>query len=164
MIPGYIQVGTYAGSGVYFVGPEDRDGSPFECTVEITGNSRRFLISGYFRRSTETAKRQFSGSFNNLRHSLTKLTIDAIELRVAALGEFTGVLSNDGTSILIQASSDSGEIQISQRWDELLQKHCFSVHGVVIQPGMPPMHYSLTFGNVDPRLVKSNVLALDDSA
>ncbi len=149
---------------MYFVGAEDQHGSPFDCTVEITENSRRFLISGHFRRSTETAKRQFSGSFNNLRHSLTKLTIDAIELRVAAPGEFTGVLSSVGTSILIQAGSDSGEIQISQRWDQLLQEHCFSVQGVVIQPGMPPMHYSLTFGNVDPRLVKSNVLALGDSA
>ncbi len=164
MMPEYIQGGTYAGSGVYFVEAEDRRGSPFECTVEITENSRRFLISGHFRRSTETAKRRFSGSFSTLRHALARPTIDAIELRVAALGEFTGVLSNAGTSILIQASSDSGEIQISQRWDELLQKHCFSVHGVVIQPGMPPMHYSLTFGNVDPRLAKANVLALGNSA
>jgi len=79
----FIQGGTYAGSGIYFVGTEDRDGSPLECTVEITDNSARFLVSGYFRRPTDTAKRRFSGSFSTLRHALTRLTIDAIESRVA---------------------------------------------------------------------------------
>jgi len=163
MMPGYIQGGTYAGSGVCFVGAEDQRGSPFECTVEITENGARFQFSGYFRRPTDNARHQFSGSFSTLRRAVFGPAIDAIDLRVAAL-EFTGVLSNAGTSVLIQASSNSGEIQISQRWDELPPEHCFSVQGIVIQSGMPPMHYSLSFGNVDPRLAKANVLALGKSA
>jgi len=160
MMPGYIQGGTYAGSGVCFVGAEDQRGSPFECTVEITENGARFQFSGYFRRPTDNARHQFSGSFSTLRRAVFGPAIDAIDLRVAAL-EFTGVLSNAGTSVLIQASSNSGEIQISQRW-EIIHQQIIDEQQLTCQ--YPPMHYSLSFGNVDPRLAKANVLALGKSA
>lgn len=164
MMPGYIQGGTFAGNGVFFVGAEDRRGSPFECTVEITQSRERFMISGHYRRVTDIAKHRFSGSFSTQRRALAGPTVEAIELSTAAVGELTGVLSNAGMRVLIQAISDSGEIQISQRWDELPQEHCFSVQGVIVRAGIPPMHYSLSFGNIDPRLAKSNVVALDSSA
>ena len=164
MIPGYIQEGTFAGHGVFFVGLEERISSPFECSVEIMENRESFLVSGYYQHPSTIDRRSFSASLSKPRASLASLTVGALDLSDATLGELTGVLSTSGTSVLIQARSNDFQTQISQRWDGLHQDHRFHVHGVVVQDGKPPIHYSLSFGNVDPRLAKSNVLALGDSA
>ena len=164
IMPGYIQEGTFAGHGVFFVGLEERISSPFECSVEIMENRESFLVSGYYQHPSTIDRRRFSASLSKPRASLASLTMGAFDLCDATLGELTGVLSSSGASVLVQACSKDGQSQISQRWDAVPQDHCFHVHGAVVRAGKPPIHYSLSFGNIDPRLAKSNVMALGNSA
>jgi hypothetical protein len=164
MLPGFIQAGTFAGSGEFYVGLEGRSRTPFECSVEITKNRESFKVEGYYRLPSNTKKRRFSGTLSTPRNSLASQMTWEFNLDEATLGKLSGVLSSSRGSVLIQASSGDGQIQISQRWDALPQEHCFHVHGIVVRAGESPIDYSLSFGNVDPRLAKSNVMALRDSA
>ena len=161
MNPRFIECGLYSGGGLSFSGTEDFNGLPVECTIEITADGKNFAISGFYRSDANGEKHSFTAVISR---SLWLPRISPIEFHVHSLGSISGVATASRTGVLILGRSDDGKIQVSQRWDELDQKNCFGISGIVSQTQNPLIAYSLSFGRIDFRHAKSNVVALGDSA
>ena len=166
--PNYIQEGRFTGGGFYFTGLSKPNRSSFDCSLDITVSRDSVLVCGYYQYPSTGDRRRFSASLGE--HNISDFrsakapTIGAFDLTDDTLGELAGILSTSGMSMLVQASSNDGEVQISQRWDPLPKDDCFHVHGIVFRKGTSPIHYSLTVGKVDPQLAKSHVIAARESA
>ena len=166
--PNYIKEGRFTGGGFYFTGLSKPNRSSFDCSLDITVSRDSVLVSGYYQYPSTGNRHQFSALLcehyiSDLR-SVKAPTIGAFDLTDDTVGELSGILSTSGTSMLLQASSIDGEIQISQRWDPLPKDDCFHIHGIVVRAGVSPIHYSLTVGKIDPNLAKSNVMDVGISA
>ena len=165
--PNSIKEGRFTGGGFYFTGLSKPNRSLFDCSLDITVSRDSVLVSGYYQYPSTGDRRRFSASLceHNISdfRSAKSPTIGVFDLTDDTLGELTGILSTSGASMLIQAGSNDGEIQISQRWDALRKDDCFHIHGIVVRNGTSPIHYSLTVGKCEPELAKSNVMAVGDS-
>ena len=164
--PNYIEEGKYTGGGFCFTGLSKPNRSSFDCSLDIKVSRDSVLVSGYYQYPSTGDRRRFSASL--CEHNISDLssvktpTIGAFDLNDDTLGELTGILSTSGMSMLVQASSEDGEIQISQRLDPLRNDNCFHVHGIVVRTGSPPIHYSLTVGKIESRSAKSNAIVIGD--